>query len=498
MKSFLIDPSNKTITAADHTTVQAADELAQIRHLVDCQWLERVRLNDANVMWLDEEGGLGPYPHPDGYWRFGQNTQWFAGKALVLGIDRDGEACDATLTLGQLQLAIEFPAAAPSKEAVTPHVEILTGDAAKAAILGGVDEEPATYTPDPVSYRPMVCADRSGSFAGNALRFATPTEAESSARDLMSRWMLVTDIRVDPSQDPVNYCRVDGRDIPLERAEAMAFLKDHVSVQVVRETPAPSYLGHPVRELLTIAQDIRKHWPKVYFGAVPYLNAMSCLHEMSDRYGADDASEIVARFLSNATTWRGDDARRIKAELNRMLRKTVHPHRHVREDAEPYAVTGTLKLNVPERAPPVTWGTYVFADEYPQMQMIRAAVSGDGGVVPHFGAAEFRGDRDGKIDVVFLYASDDPAIDAEPCALYKRTSKGRMVRVSEPLRRGTTFLMDSEGHVVKKGESYADHRQEFHRVKGWTPPRHEGSTGRVHTDHGDFYPGVIDCQVVTL
>lgn len=42
--------------------------------------------------------------------------------------------------------------------------------------------------------------------------------------------------------------------------------------------------------------------------------------KMSDTYGDDDAKGIVAYFLSNATTWRGDDARRIKAELNAMLK----------------------------------------------------------------------------------------------------------------------------------------------------------------------------------
>ena len=42
-------------------------------------------------------------------------------------------------------------------------------------------------------------------FYGNALRFATPQEAQRSASDLMSRWMLVVDTRVDESDDPVNY-----------------------------------------------------------------------------------------------------------------------------------------------------------------------------------------------------------------------------------------------------------------------------------------------------
>ncbi len=73
------------------------------------------------------------------------------------------------------------------------------------------------------------------------------------------------------------------------------------------------------RSLSDIAYEIRRVWPKVYFGAVPYLQAMTQLDSVHDNYGADDARGIVLYFLSNATTWRGADARRIKAELKALL-----------------------------------------------------------------------------------------------------------------------------------------------------------------------------------
>ena len=74
------------------------------------------------------------------------------------------------------------------------------------------------------------------------------------------------------------------------------------------------------RSLSVIAADIRRNWPKVYFGAVPYLDAMACLQTIRDNYYADDARSVVLYFLSNATTWRGDDARRIKAELRALVK----------------------------------------------------------------------------------------------------------------------------------------------------------------------------------
>lgn len=57
----------------------------------------------------------------------------------------------------------------------------------------------------PKSWKPEVIADSSGQWAGNGLRFATKEEAEANAKDLMSRWMLVTDTRAAPSEDEPNY-----------------------------------------------------------------------------------------------------------------------------------------------------------------------------------------------------------------------------------------------------------------------------------------------------
>ena len=59
-----------------------------------------------------------------------------------------------------------------------------------------------------MSYRPMVYVQ--GEWAGNGVRFATPDEAEAAARNLAARWFLVDDIRVDESEDDVNYAWDNG------------------------------------------------------------------------------------------------------------------------------------------------------------------------------------------------------------------------------------------------------------------------------------------------
>jgi hypothetical protein len=70
-----------------------------------------------------------------------------------------------------------------------------------------------------------------------------------------------------------------------------------------------------VRPLYEIAADIRRNWKNVWFGAKPYLEALECLDSINDRYLFEDARTQVIYFLSNAATWRGTEARRIKAEL---------------------------------------------------------------------------------------------------------------------------------------------------------------------------------------
>jgi len=74
------------------------------------------------------------------------------------------------------------------------------------------------------------------------------------------------------------------------------------------------------RALNEIAREIRKDWAPVNFAAKPYLEAMGQLQSIDDAYYYDSGKSVVLYFLSNASSWRGEAARRIKAELKAMMK----------------------------------------------------------------------------------------------------------------------------------------------------------------------------------
>jgi len=72
------------------------------------------------------------------------------------------------------------------------------------------------------------------------------------------------------------------------------------------------------RRISDIAYEIKRLWKNVYFGAVPYLDAMTTLTTIEDKYYFDSAKSIILYFLANASGFRGEDAKRIKAELKKI------------------------------------------------------------------------------------------------------------------------------------------------------------------------------------
>ena len=78
------------------------------------------------------------------------------------------------------------------------------------------------------------------------------------------------------------------------------------------------------RPLSEIAREVRNdpsYKPqKGQYAAEPYRQAMAEMDSISEPYYQDSGVSVVLYFLSNANTWRGETARRIKTELKQMAK----------------------------------------------------------------------------------------------------------------------------------------------------------------------------------
>lgn len=75
------------------------------------------------------------------------------------------------------------------------------------------------------------------------------------------------------------------------------------------------------RPLHEIAREIRIDWSsqtasgRIPIAADAYLRPMETLTAITDNYHLDSAKSVVLYFLANANSYRGENARRLKAEL---------------------------------------------------------------------------------------------------------------------------------------------------------------------------------------
>jgi len=78
-------------------------------------------------------------------------------------------------------------------------------------------------------------------------------------------------------------------------------------------------MKNQTRAIYAIAQEINNDWTNMSPTAKPYVDAMFSCSDITDKYIHSTARSMVAYFLANAQTWRGETARRVKIELKEML-----------------------------------------------------------------------------------------------------------------------------------------------------------------------------------
>ena len=137
------------------------------------------------------------------------------------------------------------------------------------------------------------------------LKVLTEKKEEETKCDICKKCKATKEVKVKGKTK--NLCSSCAKECkaPLKEAEETPEKKEKVD-----------YSDKSISQLASIA---KKDWGKVYYSAVPYLNAMRSLEKITDKYEADSGRTVVVYFLANATQWKGDVARAVKKELNKRL-----------------------------------------------------------------------------------------------------------------------------------------------------------------------------------
>ena len=90
LRAILIDPFKEKIRVA-HPPLD--DYMSEIKEWMEVRCIDIVTLDDRNMMIVDDEGLL---KNPNRYFHWVPNNYNYAGRAVIVGYDEDGETTDAT------------------------------------------------------------------------------------------------------------------------------------------------------------------------------------------------------------------------------------------------------------------------------------------------------------------------------------------------------------------------------------------------------------------
>lgn len=98
-KAILIDAVNQTI---EETTIDTWQDIAPA---IGCEWFTIVHVDVKNDLYVDDEGLLH---NPQNFILLDGYPQPLAGSGLILGSTPDGNSCDTSLTVEQVQAKVKF------------------------------------------------------------------------------------------------------------------------------------------------------------------------------------------------------------------------------------------------------------------------------------------------------------------------------------------------------------------------------------------------------
>lgn len=119
----------------------------------------------------------------------------------------------------------------------------------------------------------------------------------------------------DGSQEPAKATDVNGSLLYLGANQAVAPAPPKPA-QAKTKVASAAIPGLKTASWSELGDLIAKHWSKPDVAAKPYIEALQGASP-DGMYGVERSRDHAAYFLSNASSWRGDEARQVKAELRR-------------------------------------------------------------------------------------------------------------------------------------------------------------------------------------
>lgn len=98
MRVILVNPFDETVKEAVY-----GGDYREIYDLIECRTFDVVSLNDADDLYIDDEGLL-----KDNNRYFSWSGKNFAGKGLIMGHDGEGETTATTYDLQEVVDRVEF------------------------------------------------------------------------------------------------------------------------------------------------------------------------------------------------------------------------------------------------------------------------------------------------------------------------------------------------------------------------------------------------------
>lgn len=102
MRAILIDPMTESVTVVEHS-----GDYRNIYELIDCETFSVIDIGNGEAIYVDDEGLL--HDDPQHFWKLDTYHNPVAGKALVLGVNEEGDSISSRIDPAALHRRLTFP-----------------------------------------------------------------------------------------------------------------------------------------------------------------------------------------------------------------------------------------------------------------------------------------------------------------------------------------------------------------------------------------------------